>query len=209
MVSTYLRDYWGCSLNLIERLTRALSRLPGLGRKSASRIVYYLLKADSAFVEQLADEMKELKAIMQSCRICGNYTDIQPCSICSDSSRDRSIICVVEEPKDVLSIEAIREFQGNYHVLKGAISPIDGIGPDQLRISSLMERIKKENIKEIIMATNPTVEGDTTALYLTKLLRQEKEIRVSRLALGLPVGGDLEYADRLTLMRAFKGRNII
>ena len=196
-------------MNLIERLTRALSRLPGLGRKSASRIVYYLLKADSAFVEQLADEMKELKAIMQSCRICGNYTDIQPCSICSDSSRDRSIICVVEEPKDVLSIEAIREFQGNYHVLKGAISPIDGIGPDQLRISSLMERIKKENIKEIIMATNPTVEGDTTALYLTKLLRQEKEIRVSRLALGLPVGGDLEYADRLTLMRAFKGRNII
>ena len=196
-------------MNLIERLTRALSRLPGLGRKSASRIVYYLLKADSAFVEQLADEMKELKAIMQSCRICGNYTDIQPCSICSDSSRDRSIICVVEEPKDVLSIEAIREFQGNYHVLKGAISPIDGIGPDQLRISSLMERIKKENIKEIIMATNPTVEGDTTALYLTKLLRQEKEIRVSRLALGLPVGGDLEYADRLTLMRAFKGRNIV
>lgn len=196
-------------MNLIERLTRALSRLPGLGRKSASRIVYYLLKADSAFVEQLADEMKELKARMQSCRICGNYTDIQPCSICSDNSRDRSIICVVEEPKDVLSIEAIREFQGNYHVLKGAISPIDGIGPDQLKISSLMERIRKENIKEIIMATNPTVEGDTTALYLIKLLSQEKEIRVSRLALGLPVGGDLEYADRLTLMRAFKGRNIV
>ena len=115
----------------------------------------------------------------------------------------------MEEPKDVLSIEAIREFQGNYHVLKGAISPIDGIGPDQLRISSLIERIRKENIKEIIMATNPTVEGDTTALYLIKLLRQEKEIRVSRLALGLPVGGDLEYADRLTLMRAFIGRNIV
>lgn len=141
------------------------------------------------------------------CRVCGHFTEEQPCSICADTGRNRSLLCVVEEPKDVISIEQTREYQGLYHVLMGVISPIDGIGPEDLRISQLMSRIGNGAIEEVILATNPTVEGDTTALYLSDLLRKESGITISRLALGLPVGGDLEYADRLTLARAFSGRN--
>ena len=196
-------------MTIIEKLTRSLSRLPGLVRKSASRIVYHLLRVDDSTVQQLAAELAELKANIRMCETCGNYTDIQPCSICSDPGREGGVLCVVEEPKDVISIEATREYRGRYHVLMGVISPIDGIGPEKLKIASLLERIRIEEIREVIMATNPTVEGDTTALYLTELLRKQTDVQISRLALGLPVGGDLEYADRLTLARAFQGRQII
>jgi recombination protein RecR len=196
-------------LDLLEKLTRSLSRLPGLGRKSASRIVHSLLKADRAYVEQLAREILDLKDKVQLCRICGTYTEEQPCALCSDPGRDRTVLCVVEQPKDVQSIESIQEYRGLYHVLMGVISPIDGVGPEKLRIASLVERVKREGIREVILATNPTVEGDTTALYLVGLLRSGTSLSVSRLALGLPVGGDLEYADRLTLARAFLGRSAL
>jgi recombination protein RecR len=193
-------------LTIIEKLTKSLSQMPGLGSKSASRIVYHLLRADPAYVEELAAELLDLRRKVKTCRICGSYTEVQPCDICTDCGRDSGILCVVEESKDVLSIEAIHEYRGLYHVLTGVISPIDGIGPDKLRIASLLTRIKEESIREVILATNPTVEGDTTALYLVRLLQTEAEVKISRLALGLPVGGDLEYADRLTLTKAFQGR---
>jgi recombination protein RecR len=196
-------------LDLLEKLTRSLSRLPGLGRKSASRIVHSLLKADRAYVEELAREILDLKDKIQLCRVCGTYTEEQPCPLCSDPGRDRSILCVVEQPKDVQSIESIQEYRGLYHVLMGVISPIEGVGPEKLRIASLTERVRREGVREVILATNPTVEGDTTALYLVGLLRAEPNVSVSRLALGLPVGGDLEYADRLTLARAFLGRSAV
>ncbi len=194
-------------MTLIEKLIGSLSQLPGLGSKSASRIVYYLLKSNRVYCEDLAQDILKLKSSIAPCRICGNFTEIQPCSICSDSQRDRGILCVVEEPKDVLSIESIRDYRGLYHVLMGVISPLDGIGPENLRIGSLVDRIKSERVEEVIMATNPTVEGDTTALYLANLLKKETRVSITRLALGLPVGGDLEYADRLTLARAFNGRS--
>ncbi len=198
-------------MDLLEQLTRSLSRLPGLGRKSASRIVHSLLKADRDFVQQLAREILDLKDKVQLCRVCGCYTEQQPCSYCTDPARDRTVLCVVEQPKDVQSIEATHEYRGLYHVLLGVISPIEGVGPEKLRIQSLLERVRREGIREVILATNPTVEGDTTALYLLSLLRGERGgdpgVSVSRLALGLPVGGDLEYADRLTLARAFLGRS--
>jgi recombination protein RecR len=193
-------------VTIIEKLTRSLSQMPGLGRKSASRIVYHLLRTDPAYVEELAADMLELRKKVQTCRICGSYTEAQPCAICTDSGRDSRTVCVVEESKDVLSIEATHEYRGLYHVLMGVISPIDGIGPEKLRIASLLNRLKEESISEVILATNPTVEGDTTALYLIRLLQAEADVKISRLALGLPVGGDLEYADRLTLTKAFQGR---
>lgn len=196
-------------MDLLEKLTRSLSRLPGLGRKSASRIVHSLLKAEREYVEELAREILDLKEKVQLCRVCSCYTEDQPCAICSDPSRDRRVLCVVEQPKDVQSIEAIQEYRGLYHVLMGVISPIEGVGPEKLRIASLVDRVRSEGIREVILATNPTVEGDTTALYLVSLLRAEPDVAVSRLALGLPVGGDLEYADRLTLTRAFTGRSAL
>ena len=194
------------ALNVVERLIHHFSRLPGLGRKSASRIVYFLLRADRTLSEDLARDIVELKSSIEPCRICGNYTDTQPCPICSDARRDRKSLCVVEEAKDILSIESIQDYRGLYHVLQGVISPLDGVGPEQLRIPSLLSRIQAEKIEEVILAMNPTVEGDTTALYLVDLLRKRASTRITRLALGLPAGGDLEYADRLTLSRAFRGR---
>jgi recombination protein RecR len=182
-----------------------LAKLPGLGRKSASRIAYFLLRADLSYVQALASDLRELKDKTKPCPVCGNYTEEVPCRICSDSRRDRSTLCVVEEPKDLVSIEMTRQYNGLYHVLMGALSPIDGIGPDDLRVASLLERVRREGIREVILATNPTVEGDTTAVYLADRLKQ-LGAAVTRLALGLPVGGDLEYADRLTLARALEGR---
>ena len=182
-----------------------LAKLPGLGRKSASRIAYFLLRADLSYVQALASDLRELKDKTKPCPVCGNYTEEVPCRICSDSRRDRSTLCVVEEPKDLVSIEMTRQYHGLYHVLMGALSPIDGIGPDDLRVASLLERVRREGIREVILATNPTVEGDTTAVYLADRLKQ-LGAAVTRLALGLPVGGDLEYADRLTLARALEGR---
>ena len=183
-----------------------LARLPGLGRKSASRIAYYLLRTDESLSRALADDLARLRQTIRPCSTCGTYTDVDPCGICTDSSRDGASICVVEEPRDVLTIESIHEHRGLYHVLMGAISPIDGVGPDSLRIASLIERVRKGGVTEVILATNPTVEGETTALYLVKALKYTG-VKVSRIAFGLPVGGDLEFADKQTLTRSYKGRN--
>jgi recombination protein RecR len=192
----------------LERLIENLAKLPGLGKKSASRIAYFLLRADSTYVQSLARDVLDLKDKMKPCSVCGNYTEVNPCRICTDSHRDRATLCVVEEPKDLLSVEMTHQYHGLYHVLMGAISPIDGVGPEDLRIDSLLRRVREEGFREVILATNPTVEGDTTAVYLAGLLK-ELSVSVSRLALGLPVGGDLEYADRLTLARALEGRRKI
>ncbi|MGA2975311.1 MAG: recombination mediator RecR [Spirochaetia bacterium] len=193
-------------MNALERLIGNLARLPGLGRKSASRIAYFLLRADEALVRGLAEDLGLLRQTIRTCSICGTYTDVDPCGICTDPQRDRTSICVVEEPRDVLTIESIHEHRGLYHVLMGAISPIDGVGPDNLRISGLVERVRQNGVQEVILATNPTVEGETTALYLVKALK-DSGARVSRIAFGLPVGGDLEFADKQTLSRSFKGRS--
>ncbi len=192
-------------MTALERIIESLARLPGLGRKSASRLAYYLLRADEGFVQGLARDLRELREKIKSCPVCGNYTEEVPCRICRDPQRDRATLCVVEEAKDLVSVESTHQYRGLYHVLMGVISPIDGVGPDALRVDSLLARVVKEGIHEVIIATNPTVEGDTTAVYLAGRLK-ELPVRVTRLALGLPVGGDLEYADRLTLARALEGR---
>jgi recombination protein RecR len=192
----------------LERLIENLAKLPGLGKKSASRIAYFLLRSDSAYLQTLARDLQGLKEKMKPCPVCGNYTETVPCGICTDTHRDRGTLCVVEEPKDLLSVELTHQYHGLYHVLMGAISPIDGVGPESLRIDSLLKRVREEGFREVILATNPTVEGDTTAVYLAGLLKG-LDVSVTRLALGLPVGGDLEYADRLTLARALEGRRRI
>jgi recombination protein RecR len=195
-------------MNVIDKLISTFAKLPGLGKKSASRIVYFLLKTDDTYVQKLSREIKELRERITNCKVCGNFTEIDPCNICSDESRDKKTICVIEEPKDILAIESTHEFSGLYHVLMGAISPIEGIGPNELRLEQLFERINKERINEVIIATNPTIEGETTAQYIVKKLKTTTVI-TSRLALGLPVGGALEYADSVTLARAFIGRNTV
>lgn len=192
-------------MNALEELTESFSRLPGIGKKSASRIAHHLLKTDQGFLENFAYQLQTLHSRIKQCSICGAYTEIEPCSICTDTLRDRSLICVVEQPRDVQTIESSHEYRGVFHVLGALIAPLDGIGPDQLTIGKLIDRIRTGTIKEVIIATNPTVEGDTTALYLQQVLKQ-LPVKVSRLASGLPVGGDLEYADKLTLSRSFKGR---
>lgn len=195
-------------MTVIDRLINNLSKLPGLGKKSASRIVYFLLKIDFSYVQELSRELRELRELITNCCVCGNFTDVNPCNICSDSKRDKHTICVVEEPKDIVAIESTHEFSGLYHVLMGAISPIEGIGPHELRTEQLFTRIREEVIHEVIIATNPTIEGETTAQYIVKMLKSTN-IKATRLALGLPVGGALEYADSITLARAIKGRNAI
>ncbi len=192
-------------MNALEEVTESFSRLPGIGKKSAGRIANYLLKADSVFIERFSTQIASLQKRIHACSICGSWTERDPCAICTDVSRDRTTICVVEQPQDVSTINNSHEFNGMFHVLGGVISPLEGVGPDQLRISSLVERVKNEGIKEVILATNPTVEGDTTALYIQRIL-QDTNCSVTRLASGLPVGGDLEYADKLTLARSFRGR---
>ncbi len=193
-------------MDVLETLIYNLSKLPGIGRKSASRIAYYLLEADNSYVETLGKNILELKKRIKTCSICGNYTETDPCKICSDASRDRETLCVVENPKDVVTIETTHEYRGLYHVLMGAISPIDGIGPGDIRINELLQRINGEKVREVIIATNPTIEGETTAQYIGELLK-DRGIKVTRLALGIPVGGDIEYTDSLTLSRALKNRN--
>lgn len=194
-------------MNAIDELTESFSRLPGIGKKSAGRLVNYILKADSVYVKRFASQLNSLQEKIKPCSICGTWTEDDPCPICKDILRDQSIICIVEQPQDVQTIESAREYQGLFHVLGGAISPLDGIGPDQLNISSLLKRLQNKTVKEIIIATNPTVEGDTTALYLQRMLSTAFDIKITRLASGLPVGGDLEYADKLTLARSFRGRS--
>lgn len=194
-------------MNAIDELTESFSRLPGIGKKSAGRLVNYILKADSVYVKRFASQLNSLQEKIKPCSICGTWTEDDPCPICKDILRDQSIICIVEQPQDVQTIESAREYQGLFHVLGGVISPLDGIGPDQLNISSLLKRLQNKTVKEIIIATNPTVEGDTTALYLQRMLSTTFDIKITRLASGLPVGGDLEYADKLTLARSFRGRS--
>jgi recombination protein RecR len=193
--------YEGAVQDLIEEL----NRLPGVGPKSAQRIAFYLLTAEHEDVERLATTLLRVKNEVRFCTICGNVAQGEMCRICSDDRRDASIICVVEEPKDVVAIERTREFRGRYHVLGGAISPIDGVGPDDLRIRELLARLRDGAVTELILATDPNLEGEATATYLARMLRP-MGLTVTRLASGLPVGGDLEYADEVTLGRAFSGR---
>ena len=192
-------------MNALDEITESFSRLPGIGKKSAARIANHLLRADSVFMARFANQIATLQEKIKACSVCGSWTEEDPCPICSAVNRDRTLVCVVEQPQDVVTIESSREFNGLFHVLGGVISPLEGMTPDKLRIQSLLERVKNEGVKEVILATNPTVEGDTTALFIQRLLR-ETGVAVTRLASGLPVGGDLEYADRLTLARSFRGR---
>lgn len=190
---------------IIQDLIDELGRLPGVGPKSAQRIAFHILAAEPTDVFRLADALREVKEKVRFCSICGNVAEESECRICRDPRRDHTAICVVEEPKDVVAIEKTREFKGRYHVLGGAISPIDGIGPDDLRIRELMIRLADGAIVEVILATDPNLEGEATATYLARLI-SPLGVAVSRLASGLPVGGDLEYADEVTLGRAFEGR---
>lgn len=196
--------YEGAVQDLIEEL----GRLPGVGPKSAQRIAFHVLQADRADVSRLAEALTQVKEKVRFCTVCGNISEQDLCVICRDPRRIDSVLCVVEEPKDVVAIERTREFRGKYHVLGGAISPIEGVGPDDLRIRELMSRLADSAITEIIIATDPNLEGEATATYLARML-QPLELTVSRLASGLPVGGDLEYADEVTLGRAFEGRRTI
>jgi recombination protein RecR len=189
----------------VQDLIDELGRLPGIGPKSAQRIAFHLLAAEPVDVERLAATLQRVKAEVRFCRICGNVAESEECRICRDPRRDATIICVVEEPKDVVAVERTREFRGRYHVLGGAISPIDGVGPDDLRVRELMMRLQDGTVKELILATDPNLEGEATATYLARLVMPMGLI-VTRLASGLPVGGDLEYADEVTLGRAFTGR---
>ena len=192
----------------VQDLIDELGRLPGIGPKSAQRIAFHLLSAESVDVDRLAAILRRVKAEVKFCRTCGNVTDSDECRICRDPRRDGTVICVVEEPKDVIAVERTREFRGRYHVLGGAISPIDGIGPDDLRVRELLHRLSDGTVTELILATDPNLEGEATATYLARLIKP-MGVTVSRLASGLPVGGDLEYADEVTLGRAFSGRRAI
>jgi recombination protein RecR len=189
----------------IQDLIDALGRLPGIGPKSAQRIAFHILQSDAEVASALVDSIRVVKERVKFCTVCGNVSEEVECRICRDPRRDNTTICVVEESKDVIAIERTREFRGKYHVLGGAISPIDGIGPEQLRIRELMIRLADAGIVEVILATDPNLEGEATATYLSRLIKP-MDIKVSRLASGLPVGGDLEYADEVTLGRAFEGR---
>lgn len=190
---------------IVQDLIDELGRLPGVGPKSAQRIAFHLLAAEPADVRRLAEVLLEVKAKVRFCRVCGNVAESDECRICQDPRRDVTVICVVEESKDVVAVERTREFRGRYHVLGGAISPIEGIGPDDLRVKELMTRLADGTVTELILATDPNLEGEATATYLARLVKP-MGLRVSRLASGLPVGGDLEYADEVTLGRAFEGR---
>ncbi|PRY16101.1 recombination mediator RecR [Kineococcus rhizosphaerae] len=190
---------------VVQDLIDELGRLPGVGPKSAQRIAFHLLAADAADVKRLADVLTEVKSRVRFCRICGNVAQEELCRVCRDPRRDPSVICVVEESKDVVAIEKTREFRGRYHVLGGAISPMEGIGPDDLRMRELLSRLSDGQVTETIIATDPNLEGEATATYLARLLKP-MGLKVTRLASGLPVGGDLEYADEVTLGRAFAGR---
>ena len=189
----------------VQELIDQLGRLPGVGPKSAQRIAFYLLKLPKEDAERLAQSIIEVKARISFCRRCWNVAEGELCEMCSDERRDATIVCVVEEPRDIVAVEKTQEFHGLYHVLQGAISPIEGIGPEQLRVKELLTRVDSEGIKEVILCTNPNLEGEATAMYLARLLKP-LGLSVTRIASGLPVGGDLEYADELTLGRALEGR---
>jgi recombination protein RecR len=189
----------------IAKLIDGFMKLPGIGPKTASRLAFFVLGMKEDDVLELAKALVNAKRQLVYCSICQNITDVNPCRICTDTSRDRSMICVIQEPKDLIAMEKTREFNGYYHVLHGAISPMDGLGPEDIRISELLKRLEDEEVKELILATNPTIEGEATAMYISRLVKPFG-IRVTRIAHGLPVGGDLEYADEVTISKALEGR---
>ena len=189
----------------LNRLISEMNRLPGIGGKTAQRLAFHILSMDDRDAFALADAIREAKQSMRYCSVCGNLTEEDPCSVCADETRDRSVICVVESARDVVSMEKIREYRGLYHVLHGAISPMDGIGPEDINLKSLITRLQDESVKELILATNPTIEGEATSMYIARLIKPSG-IKVTRIAHGVPVGGDLEYADEVTLLKAMEGR---
>lgn len=189
----------------LSNLIGELSKLPGIGGKTAQRLAFHILSQDDKDAFALAESILQAKKNMKYCSVCGNLTDVDPCSICTDPARDQSVICVVESPRDVSAMERIREFQGLYHVLHGAISPMDGIGPEDINLKQLIVRLQQNDIKEVILATNPNIEGEATAMYTARLIKPAG-IKVTRIAHGVPVGGDLEYADEITLSKAMEGR---
>ena len=192
----------------LSKLISELGRLPGIGGKTAQRLAFHILSMDDEEAESIANAIINAKKSMKYCSVCGNLTDQDPCSICKDPKRENDVICVVENPRDVLAMERIKEFHGKYHVLHGAISPMEGIGPDDINIRQLIVRLQQEDVKELILATNPNFEGEATAMYIAKLVKPSG-IKVSRIAHGIPVGGDLEYADEETLLKAVEGRRVL
>lgn len=189
----------------LNRLINELSKLPGIGGKTAQRLAFHILSMDQKGADALADSIKDAKEKMKYCSVCGNLTDTDPCGMCQDPRRRDDVVCVVESPRDVAAMERIKEFRGRYHVLHGAISPMEGIGPDDINLKSLIVRLQNEDIKEVIIATNPTIEGEATAMYIAKLIKPSG-IKVTRIAHGVPVGGDLDFADEVTLLKAMEGR---
>ena len=192
----------------LNKLINELSKLPGIGGKTAQRLAFHILSMDDKDAYALSDSIRDAKASMRYCSVCGNLTDTDPCAICEDQTRDRSMICVVENPRDVAAMEKIKEYRGCYHVLHGAISPMDGVGPDDINLKSLIKRLQDEEVKELIIATNPNLEGEATAMYIARLIKPSG-IKVTRIAHGIPVGGDLEYADEVTLLKAMEGRRML
>jgi recombination protein RecR len=192
----------------LTKLVEQLQRLPGIGAKSAQRLAFHVLKTPREEIDRLADAMRDVKDRVTYCTICSNITDVDPCFYCTDAERDPRIICVVEEPENVTAVEKTRDFKGKYHVLMGALSPLHGVGPDDLKIRPLLARVGAGTVEEVILATNPNVEGEATAIYLAKLLKP-LGVRVTRIAMGVPVGSDLEYADEVTMQRAMEGRREI
>lgn len=190
----------------LAALIRELSKLPGIGGKTAQRLAFHILSLEDKEAQSLADSIVRAKTEMKYCSVCGNLTDKDPCSICSDESRDHTTICVVEQARDVAAMERMKEYRGLYHVLHGAISPMDGIGPEDINLRQLIIRLQQNDVKEVILATNPTIEGEATAMYAARLIKPAG-IRCSRIAHGIPVGGDLEYTDEVTLSKAMEGRN--
>jgi recombination protein RecR len=195
-------------LGPVESLIASLTKLPGLGKKSAVRMAFHLLKADRAYLADLGRQLSTLKDTVRKCSVCGTWTQADPCDTCSDASRDRSTLCVVEQVQDLMNLQSTGEYRGLYHVLHGVIAPLDGVGPGELGLDRLERRVAQGGIGEVILATNPTLEGDTTALYIHRML-SPRGVRITRLASGLPVGGDLEYADRLTIARSLKARTTL
>lgn len=187
------------------KLIEELRKLPGVGRKTAERLAFYILKSQRHEADALVNAISELKEKVRLCSVCSNITEVDPCNICSDMNREKNMLCVVEEPHDVFAIEKTREFKGSYHVLMGVLSPLDGIGPSDLKIEELLNRVRENGIREVILATNPNLEGEATAMYIAKVLKPFG-MKVTRIARGLPVGGDLEYADEVTLTKSIEGR---
>lgn len=193
------------SIEPINTLCAQLAKLPGVGSKSAQRLAYFILDMPASSAKELAEAIIRAKDTVRYCPICGNYTDVEPCAICTDEKRSDNVICVVEDPKEVFAMEKLREYRGRYHVLHGAISPTDGIGPGDIRIKELIERVDKGSVHEVILATNPDVKGEATASYIARILKP-KGVRVTRIAHGVPIGGNLEYVDEMTLLKAVEGR---